>query len=364
MKENKNKIIVLLFAAIFFGMSILSWIKPSKDYSITERRELEQMPEISMKNISNGNFMTDFEKYALDQFPFREEFRNIKALTSKYILRKSDNNNIYIFDEYAVKMEYPLNKDSIKYASEKFNNIYKKYLNENNNIYLSIIPDKNYFTAKDSNHLIIEYDLFFETMKNEMPYAKYIDITNLLDINDYYKTDIHWKQEEIIDVAKEISSNIGIELNNNYEVKTLTDKFYGVYFGQSALSLPGEELKYLTNETLENCIVYDYENNKNINIYDFKKASKNDPYDLFLSGPISLLKIENPNAKTNKELIVFRDSFGSSFAPLLVDGYKTITLIDIRYIQSNLLNKFVDFNNKDILFLYSTTVLNNSETFK
>ena len=147
-------------------------------------------------------------------------------------------------------------------------------------------------------------------------------------------------------------------------MKTLPEKFYGVYFGQSALNLPGEELHYLTNDILDHCIVYNYENNKTTGIYDLEKSGGNDPYELFLSGPVSLLKIENPNAETKKELIIFRDSFGSSIAPLLAEGYSTVTLIDIRYIQSDFLSNFVDFTGKDVLFLYSTVVLNNSETLK
>ena len=89
-----------------------------------------------------------------------------------------------------------------------------------------------------------------------------------------------------------------------------------------------------------------------------------DPYEVYVGGPVSLITIENPNANTQEELIVFRDSFGSSIAPLLAQGYKKITLVDIRYIQPMVLGNYIDFTNKDVLFLYSTLVLNNSETLK
>ena len=66
----------------------------------------------------------------------------------------------------------------------------------------------------------------------------------------------------------------------------------------------------------------------------------------------------------DKELVVFRDSFGSSLIPLLVDEYSKITVIDIRYVQSNVLGQFVDFHGQDTLFLYSTVVLNNSMSLR
>ena len=84
----------------------------------------------------------------------------------------------------------------------------------------------------------------------------------------------------------------------------------------------------------------------------------------FLSGSRSLLTIQNPNGVAGKELIVFRDSFGSSLIPLLLQNYETVTVVDIRYVQIDLLDRFVDFHGQDVLFLYSTLVLNNSETIK
>ena len=94
------------------------------------------------------------------------------------------------------------------------------------------------------------------------------------------------------------------------------------------------------------------------------KLTSRDLYDVFLSGAASLLTIENPKAATDRELIVFRDSFGSSLVPLLVHDYKTVTLVDIRYIGSAFVGDKVDFHGQDVLFLYSTLVLNSSNSLK
>ena len=85
---------------------------------------------------------------------------------------------------------------------------------------------------------------------------------------------------------------------------------------------------------------------------------------MYLSGARSLLTIENPNAATGRELILFRDSFGSSIAPLLVSDYAKVTLVDLRYIQSDYLGQFLTFSGQDVLFLYSTLVLNSSAAIK
>lgn len=363
--KREAKYTVLLLAVLFFGFAVFCWVNPSKEYSKTERRKLSRFPKLTMESLESGKFMTEFEDYSLDQFPLRDEFRSLKAWVSESVFLKSDNNDIYVTEEYAVKMEYPLNEDSIKNAGKKFAQIYEKYLKgSGGKIYLSLIPDKNYFLADQSGHLSMDYELFFDNVQEEMPYANYVEIKDLLSIEDYYKTDVHWRQETIVDIADRIGSAMGINISKDYEKRELSEPFFGVYFGQSALNLPGEPLYYLTNDRLEQCTAYNYENNQTRAVYDLEKAKGEDLYEIFLSGPVSLMRIENPGAKTEKELVVFRDSFGSSLIPLLAEGYKSIVLIDIRYIQNDFLSNFVDFTGKDVLFLYSTVVLNHSETLK
>ena len=99
-------------------------------------------------------------------------------------------------------------------------------------------------------------------------------------------------------------------------------------------------------------------------MYDRTKLQSRDLYDVFLSGPVSLLTVENPAAASDRELIIFRDSFASSLAPLLVPGYAKVTLVDIRYLPSEKLGEFLDFRDQDVLFLYSTLVLNQSSMLR
>lgn len=118
-------------------------------------------------------------------------------------------------------------------------------------------------------------------------------------------------------------------------------------------------MRYLTNDTIENCTTYNLKLVKRGKVYDLEKyQSSADKYNLYLSGPTSIITIDNPNTKTKKELILFRDSFGSSIAPLLIENYRKITLIDFRYINEKLIEQYIKFENQDILFLYSVPVLN------
>jgi hypothetical protein len=84
-----------------------------------------------------------------------------------------------------------------------------------------------------------------------------------------------------------------------------------------------------------------------------------DPYDLFLRGAQAVVVLENPDAATDRELVYFRDSFGSSLAPLLAGSYARVTLVDLRYIDSRLLPDLIDVPaGSDVWFSYSSQILN------
>lgn len=351
----KNIIITIGFVTILIVMFFANIIAKDKQISLTERRKLSQFPKISMSKIINGDVMKKWEDYVADQFVARDLFRTIKSAWSMNVFKQKDNNALFVNNKAIYKMEYPLNEKNIEKSADKINEVYEKYL-QNMNVYYAIIPDKNYYLEND-DHLKFDYDKLKHIMKNKLNQMNYIDIWNNLKLEDYYKTDLHWKQENLQGVVKQIQDYMGLEktLESQYTINDMGD-FYGTYYGQLGLNLPADKLYILTNDIIENCTTYNYENNKTAKVYDTKNSA--DKYDIYLSGATPLISVENPNAKTNKELLLFRDSFGSSLAPLLINNYSKITLIDLRYISSKLLENYIDFEDQDVLFLYSTVVLN------
>ena len=360
---NKNIIVIIVIAVCIYGLSLWSIIEPDRTYSYSERRGLKAFPKLSVQTLQSGRFMEDFEKYTLDQFPMRDTMREFKAVGNYYLFGRKDNNGLYIADGYLSKLEYPLNEASLDYAALCFSEVNRKYLEgKAGAVYGVIVPDKNYFLADKNGYPSMDYDEFYRLMEDKLDFMQFIDIRGLLSYDDYYRTDTHWRQEKIVEAAKEIADRMGITLNAEYELKQLDTLFRGVYYGQAALPIATETLYYLENEAIKNSTVMDYETGKTGAVYDMEKAEGNDLYETFLSGSKSLLVIDNPSAATDKELIIFRDSFGSSRAPLFIEAYSKITLVDIRYISPSYLGRFIEFDGQDVLFLYSTLVLNNSDT--
>lgn len=284
MDKKRNKIYVIAFAVLFFGLTIFAWLKPADDFSTTERRPLDQVPTLNAETIFSGKFMSEFEEYTLDQFPLRDTFRSLKAMMHLYVFGQADNNDVYIAD--------------------------------------------------------------------------------LLTLEDFYVTDTHWKQENIQDVAVALGNAMGTPLKEEYEKVALDVPFYGVYYGQLGLPIHPDAISYLNHPMFADCIITNHENGKQIPMYSMEKAEDREPYEMFLSGSLAVITIENPAATTEKELVIFRDSFGSSLTPLLVEGYQKITILDARYLNEGMIGNFVTFEGQDVLFIHSSSVINNETAFK
>lgn len=352
----KNKTITIIFLIYIFTFSISGIIIKDKDISFSERRKLSKLPQFTISN----EYVNKLDKYLLDQFPLRDKFRSIKASFNYNILNRLDNNNIYLKDNYIFKSEYPTNKESISNFINKINSI-KSNLTSENNIYMMIIPDKNYY-LNSTDFLHIDYNYIY-TELSKLNITQ-IDIKNILCLEDYYETDTHWRQEKLDKVVFYMSEI----MNFNYEKikykENIYNKFYGVYYGESAIDRNPESITYLTNNNLLNLTVNYLENKQLNSIYNIDKLNSVDSYEVYLDGASSFIEIYNDNSISNKELIIFRDSFASSITPLLTNYYSKITLIDNRYISSNKYLDLIEYNNQDILFMYSTLLINNSFSLK
>lgn len=364
----KNKIISISFIGILITVFLLNSILSAKVISNSERRKLSQFPELSINTVLNGEFTKKYEKYLLDQIVLRDTYRTIKTLSNFYIFHFYDQHGIYLKDNHVFKMEYPYHQLSVEKMADKINYVYEKYLN-GMNVYFSLIPDKNYY-SKDEKYLFIDYDNIEVILKKKLKNLKYISLFDCLSLDDYYKTDLHWKQENINEVAEKLLSAMNkdfVSIDNEYD-KKLYYPYYGSYYGQSALPLNPDTITYLSNNVIDNATVYYYTDYKSspikTTIYNQDDLLGVDSYDIFLSGAKPIVEINNNISKYKKELIIFRDSFASSLSPLLLSEYSKITLVDLRYISSDLVGDFINFKNQDVLFLYNTLIINNSEMIK
>ena len=256
--------------------------------------------------------------------------------------------------------------------------IYNTYLaDDNHRVVVSVVPDKNialheaYYETDPafSDALLLPYaDISKIVREGTKSFALYHDIISTLSLSSYYYTDMHWRQEYLTETATSIHDAFGLPLEFQAAAEPFTAHPFVGSYTEDALMADAEvdTLYYVMNETLEQVRVTDYVNGipQEGVLYNTDITADQKSYDLFLSGPMPLQVLESPLAKTDRELIIFRDSFGSAIAPYFCEQYARVTLVDLRYLSSGVLADYIDFENQDILFLYSTHILNTAMILK
>jgi len=284
---------------------------------------------------------------------------NFRSLDNS--LSAPSENGFMIIDGKYIEADEHYNEKSAQRFAEKFNSLRSDLFPENK-VYYATIPEKSYF-VKDKTVNFLNHDTISAFLSDALYDWKGIELSDALTIDDYYLTDRHWKQENLTKVMNKFAEAMEFSYNPNAYVPTVIENYTGDY-KKDISDIPSEKLTYLVSDSIKNATVDNFQNKKVTTVYDEAKLTSSIPYDVFLSGATPLTTIKNANAGNNRRLIIIRDSYGSSIAPLFVDAYSEVTLVDLRYMASNLLSQYVDFKDAEILVLLSDKIVNTSTLLK
>lgn len=272
-----------------------------------------------------------------------------------------DEKGYLLIDGVYMEADSAFNQASAEKFIEKFTALKEKHFAESKT-YFATVPEKGYF-AKDKTIAFLNHDSISAILSSGLYDWTEIDLSTELSLGDYYLTDRHWKQENLTKVMTKIAEAMEFEFKaDSYEAKSF-DGYIGDY-KKDIKDLPSEKLTYLVSEAISNAKVDNFQNKNVTTVYDEAKFTSDIPYDVFLSGATPLTVITNEKAGNGRELVIFRDSYGSSIAPLFVDSYSKITLVDLRYMASSALSQYVDFDGAEVLVLMSDKIVNNSVLLK
>ena len=162
------------------------------------------------------------------------------------------NSQYYILDGNIYEKTEEINENAITNNIDKINNIYENHL-KNMNVFFAMIPNKEYYlnNSEGKNSEFKNIEEFTINKLNEN--IENIELYDTLDLNSFYKTDMHWKQESLDKTVEKIALNMNVEkIETNYESKSLGD-FYGSYYKKiNDNTIKPDELIYLTNSTIKN----------------------------------------------------------------------------------------------------------------
>ena len=371
--QNRRSIVSSAVFILFLGfLFILNIITPAPAVLVAERRIPAKFPELTLKSLASGSFMSKFEDYAADTFVFRDAFRGFHSFMVFDVFMQRDMSGLYRSKDIGLGEFRRTDEAAFWLSAQKISQVAARLQDSGLNVYYSLIPDKSIFAEFYLPGFDLE--LVEGILADVLNDYGYISVADMLTAEDYYKTDLHWDQTKITHIADYIAAAMDCEpLSAAYFERTAGD-FYGLYAGQIALPIDADTLTYVVGSESLGGGGFSGHNLMDISasylsevtlefepgpIYDDERFLGIDPYDFFLRGPQPLIILENDSAPS-RELYLFRDSFGSSLAPLLAASYSKIYVIDLRYINFMLLDMFIEFTpGSDALFIYGSQILGN-----
>ncbi|MCL2741160.1 MAG: hypothetical protein FWE70_03500 [Oscillospiraceae bacterium] len=357
MRPLRSRLVTFTFAILLSLAPLYGLTLERPAFLAQERRVPASPPQPTLRSVFGKELAKGLEGYLTDGFPFRPELRRLHAAITFSAYLQSDKGGIYAADG-GIGSFAALDEGSAAEVAAMVARV--SGLLEGVNAYYSVIPDKSEYAGR--------YLPGFEAGAAHAAMASapgmggltYVDVTGSLTYRSYYLTDLHWDQTALMPVAERLGEAMGFAFDPGpYELRE-AGLFKGVYAGLSALPCGPEPMGYLHWDVME-AYYLDVGSMAFVRgeVYDRGKLGGHDPYDLFLCGiqPLVALKGGGPDGR---ELYLFRDSFGSSLAPLLAGAYSWIYLIDFRCLDLRTLSEAVSFKpGSDALFIYSSQVINN-----
>lgn len=362
-----NRITVIFICIVIICLGVLFFIFPKKEYSANENRYLVKAPVISLRSITDGDYMDDVKEYLTDHFPFRDFWVSLHS-SYEELSGKAKINGIYLGKDHYLIGEYsqPGSTGRIITTLNKFSDSIREY-DRDVNLNLMLIPnaitvysDKLPALATGPDQMDTLREIYDSTSINNIDVVdKLNDLKNDYDL--YYKTDHHWTSYGAYVGYCTFCESVGIEpaALDYFTAENVTDDFHGTLSAKVNRFVENGDVITVFNDP--NAVLnVSYEDTEVVTdtLYNFDYLNERDKYSLFLDNLHPLITITNENSTTDRVLMLVKDSYANCMVPFLVHDYAKIIVFDTRYYKDGPSKYYGDHPEiTDILILYNMNTL-------
>lgn len=352
----------ILLSLFLLGLPIATFVMPKVDFSEMENRTLASFPRLSVKSITSRSFMDGLETWFADHFIGRDIWVSAKGYI-EFASGKRENNGIYICGDRLIQhIDEPDQSKTAKNieAITQFVDANKKPT------YLMLVPTAAEIHRDKLPTGVKSWDqrsYIKEVAKQLRGIANEIDIYKVLFENKdeyiYYKTDHHWTSHGAFCAFTEAADRMGILTvqKNNYNVQNVSHNFFGTLYSKAGFRSISPDIisRYEKRGSSVQATVEVFDGAKTTtypSMYFNEFLEKKDQYSMFLGQNQPIVTIQT-STTSGKRLLIFKDSYAHTIAPMFADYYTTITLVDLRYINQTY-DTLIDVEQYDqVLLLYN-----------
>ena len=385
-KENIYKILLIgLFALISVAVPVATIISsadlPENAFSENENRYLEKMPDFNFDTVTDKSFMTKFENFFSDRIVLREQWIGLMNDFDR-ILGKKEIKGIFTEDGRMMQSwrtsDYSVDSVNKNLAAmEKFAEKYPKM-----KMYFMLAPNAQeiYSDTLPANCGAADQKLFIKNCYDSLPSITGIDVySGLLAAKNeyiYYRTDHHWTSYGAYIGYKSAASAMKFTAysEDKFSIEHASNEFRGTLYSKTLDNS-------ITPDTID---IYTLANNEpQVKVSVYKSGAEpdstysslyfrefldvKDKYSTFLGQNVPRIDIDSeiPQENDKGSLLIIKDSYAHSLIPFLTKNYSHITVLDLRYINSDLSNIGVSLKDyENVLFMYNVITFSQDTNVK
>ena len=353
-----NLLTVVLFAAILLAVPVYWLFFPQKTFSESERRYLKEAPKLSAETLSDWSFDDKVESFLADHMPLRDTLVGVNAYFTLYTGRQVGAEVYRDRDGYLVEAPVDFRSDEIETRLLRI-----AALGEHTGLTprLLVVPSTGYIrNGRLPKTLAALYrDADALQMIGRTEGVSLVPVAETFKAQGqawYYRTDHHWTADGAFAAYEAYMRAAGhAPLSRDAFYHHTIKDYVGSTRSRSALWLTRSDT--ITVDEPIDCpvtVTFSDDDKTFDSLFFYDHLKEYDWYPLFLDGNHPVTVIENRNASADAPvLLMVKDSFGNTLAPLLVPSYKTVVMVDPRYYKKSVADLCAQYGADELLFCYS-----------
>ncbi len=394
-KMTPDKLMIALFAIVMLVIPITTIILPKKDMSENENRRLAKFPSIvnetKLKNAEDlkdvidavkwdyiveredASFMDDYETYFADHLAGRELWVKVSNRMSA-LMGKEEINGVYTTDGRMIEIFRGYDEKEVQNMIDSVNDFAERYSDIPMYFMLAPTAQEIYKSKLPTYSEVTNEKVFIDECSRKLVNLNVIDALSYLSGRSgeyiYYRTDHHWTSlgayYAYCAAAKQLGFNaIGLD---KFNVETASSSFYGTLYSRTLDdSISPDSIDYYFLASGEPNVKMTRINGDQVETFDTLYVRDHldvkDKYSSFTGSNVPIVTIET-DVDNDKELLIIKDSYAHSLVPFLSKHYSKITMVDLRYINTDI-NRFVNIRDYDqVLFVYNVVTFCDESNLK
>lgn len=378
------KLMIALFAVVSLAIPAATAILPKQEWSENENRELAKFPDLinhnkmdKAENLGDvigairwdditvrdkDSWMDKVETYFSDHLVGREEW--VRARNEiETLVGKKEINGVYTLENQMIQVFKEYDKETVQKSIDAMNKFAANHPNLQCSLMIAPTAQELFSSDIPSFAGYLSEKSFIDECYKKIQGISTIDCLSFLSghKNDYvfYRTDHHWTSKgayyAYCAAAKTLGySSYGLD---SFNIETASSSFRGTLYSKTLdNSISPDIINYYhlaSGEPKIKMTVYDGEKET---VYDSLYVRSflevKDKYSSFTGSNAPIVTIET-DVDNGKSLLMIKDSYAHSLVPFLANHYSRITMVDMRYINTDL-NRFIDFDSyQQAMFMFN-----------